>query len=102
MSTEPSSQPGERGATIFMVIAAALILLLGSPCCCYFGAGLFFGMNELRTGNYKNPARNPQQIDKRMRDPKYDREWDREAAPQPDGPVERWRGARHTGDEPAP
>lgn len=92
--TANTTKNNERGATAFMVIALGLIVLLGSPCCCYFGAGLFFGMNELRTGVYKNPARQPH--NKRLRDTKYDHPWDRDKADH-DRPAP-WRGA----DRPAP
>lgn len=47
----------ERGALIFMIVALAIVALFGAPCCCYFGAGLFQGVNSLRTGQYTNPAR---------------------------------------------
>lgn len=47
----------ERGALIFSIVAVIMILVIASPCLCYFGAGLFQGVNILRTGQQNNPAR---------------------------------------------
>lgn len=81
-----------------MVVALVVIALLAAPCCCYFGAGIFFGINELRTGQYKNPARNPTSAPNR-RDPRYDRQWDKPAPGTPNAPEAPWRGVKNPKDQ---
>ena len=82
-------QKQERGALIMMIVALFVIGLIAGPCCCFFGGGFIGSFDSFRTGTYSNPMRDGNhrgsKRDKKLRDPRFDRPYDK--AKQPPAPA---------------
>lgn len=79
-AAQPKKQ--ERGALLMTLVTVAIIAVVGAPCFCYFGIGLFHGVHVLQTGQQVNPARQPMHKKRQLRDPRYNRTFDKKPAQQ--------------------